>query len=181
MPGGAFGEGGAGGAGGGLVGQRISQIEEPEGAVRRGVEVEPAGEFLGAGGGRGAPVGAEAALVGGKQEILRRAGDCGDFLPFGDFAAGFDLGGERDDGGGVEGVGGEFGAFFRVAPRCRGGGVVDGLQAVGEAGAGGRGGEHMKTPRLGEAVGRGPVGVFEQGGDDLAGNFPGGVHGEGFE
>lgn len=159
----------------------VAEVDEAEGAMGGGVVAEPAGEIGGAGGGRGAPEGADVALVGGEKDVLGGAGGGGDFLPFGDFAVGLHAGEQGEDQGGVARGGVEFGAFGGVVARGGRDRVVDGAECFGEESAGGGGGENVEAPGLGEAVGGSPAGVFEQVGDDFAGDGPRGVHGERLE
>ena len=95
------------------------------------IEAKPSGKFLGAGDGRGGPEGTETALVGGKEEVLHRAGGTAEFVEPGNLATGFGTGSNGDYGLGLQTVVVQFGALFRAHFGHRGDLVIQGLERAG--------------------------------------------------
>ena len=116
----------------------------------------------------------------GEKEILHRAGRSAQFIKAGNFAAGLEMGGNGDHDLCLFKIFAELGALFRSHFSQRGDLIIEDLECLGQAGAR-PARENMKTPRLGQTVGRRPVSVFEDFHEKLVSYFAAAVHSNGFD
>ena len=109
---------------------RVTEEDKPQGTMG-GIEAKPGGEFLGAGDGRGGPEGTEPALMGGKKEVLHRAGGTAEFVESGNLATRFAMSSNGDDGLGLQAVLVQLGALFGADFGHGGDLVIKGLERAG--------------------------------------------------
>ena len=113
--------------------------------------------------------------MGGKEEILHRAGGTAKFVESGNLAPRFQMGGNGNNGLGLMTVFAKLGALFRARFSHWGNLIIKALECVGQAGTR-FAGENMKTPRLSETMGGRPMSVFEDFDEQLVRNFAAAIH-----
>jgi len=137
----------------------IAKIDKPHGRVP-GVQANPLRKILVAGHrGRG-PEGSDTPLMGGKQQILDRAGCGADFIQSRNLAAAFCQRRNSDTNRSLEHTVTQFSPLLRTNPVYRRQPVIEGLKLVGQTKAG-VSGEYVESPWLVEPMGGRPMRVLE--------------------